>query len=71
VVVASNIPMAVFRAYYTDLNAKLEAQAISLGGGVNYLTPEEGIKADQVNVQIMPRAWDLWKRNVTAKSVPQ
>jgi ribulose-5-phosphate 4-epimerase/fuculose-1-phosphate aldolase len=70
-IVASNIPMAVFRAYYTDLNAKLEAQAISLGGAVNYLTPEEGIKADRVNVQIMPRAWDLWKRNVTAKSAPQ
>jgi len=70
VVVASSIPMAVFRAYYTDLNAKLQTQAISLGGPVNYLTPEEGIKADGVNVLIMPRAWDLWKRNVTAKQAP-
>jgi len=70
VVVASDIPMAVFRAYYTDLDAKLETQALSLGGQVNYLTPDEGIKADQVNVQIMPRAWDLWKRNAMAKSAP-
>jgi HCOMODA/2-hydroxy-3-carboxy-muconic semialdehyde decarboxylase len=70
VVVASSIPMAVFRAYYTDLNAKLEAQAIALGGSVNYLTPEEGLKADGVNVLIMPRAWDLWKRNEQAKPAP-
>lgn len=70
VVVASSIPMAVFRAYYTDVNAKLQMQAIALGGAVTYLTPEEGLKADQVNAQIMPRAWDLWKRNL-AKEVPR
>ncbi len=69
VVVGPSIPMAVFRAYYTDVNARLQMQAIALGGPVNYLTPGEGVKAEVVNTQIMPRAWDLWKRNLAAKRV--
>ncbi len=71
VVVGPSVPMAVFRAYYTDVNARLQTQALALGGPVNYLTPEEGVKAETVNAQIMPRAWDLWKRNVLSKPAPQ
>lgn len=71
VVVGPSVPMAVFRAYYTDVNARLQMQALALGGPVNYLTPEEGVKAEVVNAQIMPRAWDLWKRNVLAKPALQ
>ena len=42
VTVGPNVKMAVFRAYYTDVNAKLQSQAIALGGEVNYLTPGRG-----------------------------
>ena len=52
------------RAYYTDVDAKLEAQALALGGEINFLTPEEAAKADAVNLQVLDRAWNLWKMQV-------
>jgi ribulose-5-phosphate 4-epimerase/fuculose-1-phosphate aldolase len=64
VVVASTLPMAVFRAVYTETNARLQLQAKSLGGEVIFLDREEGEKAMKVLDQIHLRAWDLWKRKV-------
>ena len=64
VAVAPSIKMAIFRAYYTDVNAKLQSQAIALGGDVNYLTPGEGVKADAINFLVLDRIWNLWKMRV-------
>jgi len=64
VTVAPSVKMAVFRAYYTDVNAKLQSQAIALGGEVNYLTPAEGEKADKVNFIVLDRIWNLWKMRI-------
>jgi ribulose-5-phosphate 4-epimerase/fuculose-1-phosphate aldolase len=64
VTVGPSVKMAVFRAYYTDVNAKLQSQAITLGGDVNYLTPGEGTKADEVNFVVLDRIWNLWKLRV-------
>lgn len=64
VVVGPQVRVAVFRAYYTDVNARLQMQAIALGGPVNYLTAEEGEKADAVHTQTIERAWNLWKMQV-------
>ncbi|MGJ4943060.1 class II aldolase/adducin family protein [Bradyrhizobium sp. HKCCYLS1011] len=64
VAVGSAVKVAVFRAYYTDVNAKLQAQALGLGSDVTYLSPEEGTKADAVNMVIMDRVWNLWKLRV-------
>jgi hypothetical protein len=52
------------RAYYTDVNAKLQSQAIALGGEVNYLTPGEGEKADKINFIVIDRIWNLWKMRI-------
>ncbi len=65
VVVGPTVRVAVFRAYYTDVNARLQAQAIGLGGPVNYLTAEEGVKADAVNMQVLDRVWNLWNSSMT------
>jgi ribulose-5-phosphate 4-epimerase/fuculose-1-phosphate aldolase len=65
VVVAPTIPMAVFRAVYTEVNARIQAQAITLGGAVAYLEPEEGRQASRAVDQIHLRAWDLWKRKAS------
>jgi ribulose-5-phosphate 4-epimerase/fuculose-1-phosphate aldolase len=62
VVVANTLPMVVFRAVYTEVNARLQAQAIALGGPVNFLAAEEGEKAMKVLENIHLRAWDIWKR---------
>src|SRR3954470_10194197 len=67
VAVGPSVQAATFRAYYTEVNARLQAQAIGLGGPVTYLTPEESAKADATNMQVLGRVWELWKRRVTAK----
>ncbi len=64
VAVGPTVKMAVFRAYYTDVNARLQAQALALGGEPNYLTPGEGVKADQTNFIVMDRIWNLWRMKV-------
>jgi ribulose-5-phosphate 4-epimerase/fuculose-1-phosphate aldolase len=64
VTVGPSVKMAVFRAYYTDVNARLQSQALALGGEVNYLTPGEGAKADVVNFVVLDRIWGLWKMRV-------
>jgi len=69
VVVAGSVQMAVFRAYYTDANARLQSQAIALGTPVTYIEAEEGQKTDAVLQQVHLRAWDLWKRAVQEKMV--
>ena len=67
VVVGSTIPLAVYRAIYTEINARLQMQALALGGPVSYLDPEEGRKAEaSINPQVR-RPWELWKKKVMAK----
>ena len=66
VAVGPAVRMAVFRAYYTDVNARLQSQAVGLGGLLNFLTPGEGAKADAVNFAVLDRIWNLWKMRVTA-----
>jgi ribulose-5-phosphate 4-epimerase/fuculose-1-phosphate aldolase len=64
VAVGPSVKAAVFRAYYTDVNAKLQAQALALGGEPNYLTAGEGVKADQTNLVVIDRIWNLWRMKV-------
>jgi len=64
VTVGPNVKLAVFRAYYTDVNAKLQSQALALGGEINYLTPGEGEKADKTNFAVLDRIWNLWKMRI-------
>jgi ribulose-5-phosphate 4-epimerase/fuculose-1-phosphate aldolase len=64
VTVGPSVKVAVFRAYYTDVNARLQAQAIALGGPINYLTPEESVGADKVNIAVLDRVWNLWTMRI-------
>ena len=64
VAVGSAVKVAVFRAYYTDVNARLQTQALVLGPDITFLSPEESAKADAVNMVIMERVWNLWKLRV-------
>jgi HCOMODA/2-hydroxy-3-carboxy-muconic semialdehyde decarboxylase len=64
VVVGAGIPLAVGRSIYLELNARLQIHAMSLGGPVAYLEPDEVSKV--VAVQDYARAWDLWKRKAMA-----
>lgn len=63
VVVAASLPLAVYRAIYTEINARLQMQALSLGGPVNYLDAEEARKMERIIDVTIQRPWELWKRN--------
>jgi ribulose-5-phosphate 4-epimerase/fuculose-1-phosphate aldolase len=65
VVVAANVMQVVFRAIYTEMNAKLELEARRLGT-VKYLSKREGAAAMATNDKAMVRAWELWKRAALA-----
>jgi ribulose-5-phosphate 4-epimerase/fuculose-1-phosphate aldolase len=62
-----SVPIAVFRAVYTEVNARLQQSAIALGGPYTTLELEEGVKADKVNEVISARPWDLWRRKALGK----
>src|SRR5262249_21666384 len=61
VAVGNSIPQVVFRAVYTEMNTRLQADAMRLGD-VTYLTPEEMAKAGGTNDGKVMRPWELWKR---------
>jgi ribulose-5-phosphate 4-epimerase/fuculose-1-phosphate aldolase len=62
-VVGNSLQQAVFRAVYTQLNARLQAEARLLGP-INYLTAEEAMAATASNDGQIERTWNLWKRRV-------
>ncbi len=62
-VVASDVRLAVFRAIYTEVNARVQAAASSMGEYVA-LTPEEARAADKTNSGQNIRAWTLWEKEV-------
>jgi ribulose-5-phosphate 4-epimerase/fuculose-1-phosphate aldolase len=62
VVVGPSLQVAVYRAVYTEVNARMQAQALSMGGAVTYLTPEEGALADATQQGAVSRPWELWKQ---------
>ena len=62
-VVGSSLEQAVYRAIYTEVNARLQLQATQLGA-VTYLTPEEARQAARMNDSQLPRAWELWTREI-------
>jgi len=68
VIVGSSIPIAVGRSIYLDLNARLQAQAVALGGPITYLDPGEArsILAAGENGGYQ-RPWELWKREASSK----
>ena len=64
VTVGTSIPQVVFRAYYAEMNARLQSDAIKLGA-VTYLSAEEAAASAKTNDALVMRPWELWKRKVT------
>ncbi|HEV8015857.1 MAG TPA: class II aldolase/adducin family protein [Stellaceae bacterium] len=65
-IVASSLHLAVYRAIYAALNAKLQMEAMRLGP-VNYLNPDE-VEASVAGVETTnERAWALWKKESSGK----
>jgi ribulose-5-phosphate 4-epimerase/fuculose-1-phosphate aldolase len=64
-VVGPTLRLAVFRAVYTEVNARVQLQAMHLGA-VNYLTAEECAAATAGVGSQVNRAWNYWKAQVSA-----
>src|SRR6266581_7946844 len=70
-VVGASVRMAVYRAVYTEANAKLLLQAMMLGGPINYLAPEEAALMERNQTMNRPshgsdRIWELLKSEAIA-----
>ena len=60
VVVGPSLPIVVFRSVYTEMNARLQMEAMRLGT-INFLEPEEARLAAAMNDSVLGRPWELWK----------
>jgi ribulose-5-phosphate 4-epimerase/fuculose-1-phosphate aldolase len=67
-VTGPSLATAVSNAYFLNMNARIEEQAIRLGGTVSYLerTPGARPRADATpaGAAANNRAWEYWKRQV-------
>ncbi len=65
--IGNSIPEAVFRAVYSMDNAAVQMQAhlLAKDGEVEFLTKEEAEKSSRG--RNVPRAWSLWKHQMTAR----
>ncbi|HEX3350965.1 MAG TPA: class II aldolase/adducin family protein [Acetobacteraceae bacterium] len=63
VAAGQSVRHAVFRAVYTEVNARVEAQALALGGKPTFLNPQEAAAAAKTNDGLVDRPWELWKRH--------
>ena len=63
------LQMAVFRAVYTEVNARVQHWTVALGEGgpMAVLDEEEGVLADGPNKGASLRAWELWRSEVRAQ----
>jgi ribulose-5-phosphate 4-epimerase/fuculose-1-phosphate aldolase len=66
VVVGPDVKTAVRYAIYTEVNARLQAIAIGIGGPINYISAEEGAAIDNAEGDAA-RAWELWKKKALGK----
>jgi ribulose-5-phosphate 4-epimerase/fuculose-1-phosphate aldolase len=68
-VVGATLPTAVSNAYFLNMNARVEQEAIRLGGTVSYLERAPGAKppanVTPAGAAANNRAWEYWKRQVT------
>jgi ribulose-5-phosphate 4-epimerase/fuculose-1-phosphate aldolase len=63
VAVAESTPIVVYRAIYTQMNARVQAEGMKLGT-IRYLTPGEAAKAQAIVEATVGRPWELWKSRV-------
>ena len=61
-VVGDGVPEAVYRAIYTEMNARLQIQAQQLEGPIEFLSDEEGRRSTAANRGTLERPWELWKK---------
>lgn len=64
-VVGTSLEQAVYRAIYTEVNAKLQLAAMGLGD-ITFLNTEEAKLSSETNDGQIPRSWNLWIKRLGA-----
>ena len=67
-VIGDSVPEAVFRAIYTEMNARLQLQATQLEGPIEFLSDEEGRRSQASNRGTLERPWELWKKQALVRT---
>lgn len=67
VAVGPSIVHAVFRAVYSEMNARLQAQALQLDGPITYLDAEEARRAEATIAGTINRPWELWRKKALGR----
>lgn len=60
VVVAGDVKVAVYRAIYCEVNARLQLQALQLDPKPRYLSESEATNSDATNMKVVGRPWRYW-----------
>ena len=68
-VVGPDLKFAIGRSIYLEVNARLQTEAMSLGGDITYLNlGESDAYLDEAGEnQGYQRPWELWKRQATER----
>jgi len=66
-VVGASVQEAVFRAVYTEMNARLQLQATQLEGPIEFLSDEEGKRSTTANAGTLERPWEVWKKKALGR----
>src|SRR5579863_953048 len=61
-VVGPSLPNAVFRAYSTEINARQQLAAITIGGPINFMTRAEAVTSNDAMLRASARPWALWRK---------
>jgi ribulose-5-phosphate 4-epimerase/fuculose-1-phosphate aldolase len=67
VAAAQSVRHVVFRAVYTEVNARMQAEAMKLGTPT-FLNAEEAAAAAKTNDALVDRPWALWKQRAMGKT---
>jgi ribulose-5-phosphate 4-epimerase/fuculose-1-phosphate aldolase len=67
-VIGESVPEAVFRAIYSEMNARLQFQATQLEGPIEFLSDEEGKRSSAINRGTLERPWELWKKSALRRN---
>ena len=69
VVVGLSVRTAVLHAIYTDLNARLQSEALRLSANVTYLNEIEAANIGAINDRQVDRAWEIWKLRAASRAL--
>ena len=68
VVVGQSLRTAVFHAIYTEHNARLQSEALRLGGKITFLNEAEAARIGAQNDLLVDRPWEIWKNQALSRS---